>query len=202
MKKSLLTILFLITVSLNSVDIVNIWEDNSSSDLGVSSERVWIKSYFLKNFEYYSTLPTETKDGELTVVTISRDIYFKLDELLKFEDKYVTDDYTISREGEVYRLQDNTYSLDISFSLEKPGNQIFYIINKVYKDDDKTRRVVTDHYLNTWVIRIHAGENVVDPDINTLDFNDVLISATILGEKFQWLWGVHDGADYLSHILK
>lgn len=202
MKKIYLILIILISTKLFSVDIVNIWEDNSSQDLGVSYERTWIKSYFLSNFQYYETLPTEDNRGQLTVVTISRDLYFKLENLLKFEDYYIQGDVTISKKDNIYRLEDKNNLIDISFSLEKPSNQILFIINKVYKDDEKTRKLVTDHYLNTWVIRIHSGENIVSPDIKTLDFNDVLISATIIGEKFQWLWGVHDGADYLSYILE
>lgn len=200
----LMILLLLITISFTgfSRDIVNIWSDHIPENMGVSKDRVWLKSYFLENFEDYSTINTETKSGVLTVVTVSREIYFLLHETFKFKNEYKKDGVIITKEGGIFHFVDTTIQLKFSFSLEKPSTPIFSIINEVYKDDEHNRKLVTDHYLESWVVRIHAAENVMDPDINTLDYYDILITATVIGEKFQWLWGVHDGADYLSKVLK
>lgn len=203
MNKYLLFILFtILNFNTFSDQIVNIWADNSPLYLGVSQERVWLKSYFLSNFNYYPTLDTEKKTGIPTIVTVSRELYFQLDELLMYEKSYTKDSITISKSGNIYTFIDNSIQLEISFSLEKPGQKILNIISMIYKDDNKTKKIVSDHYLQSWIIRIHSAENVIAPDLNTLDFDDILISATIIGEKFQWLWGVHDGVDYVYDSLK
>lgn len=203
MKKYLILIM-LTLISFNSFadNIVNIWADNSPLNLGVSKERVWLKSYFLSNFNYYSTLDTETKLGVPTVVTVSREFYFLLDELLKSNQSYTKGTVTISKSGNIFNFIDSSIQLDISFSLEKPGAEILNIISVIYKNDIKTKKIVTDHYLESWIIRIHSAENVIAPDLETLEFDDILISATIIGEKSQWLWGVHDGVDYVYSSLK
>jgi hypothetical protein len=201
-KKLLLTIIFIIlSVGVYSINIVNIWADHDSSLLGVSRDRVWIKSYFLSNFEFYQTLDTEDSQGELTIVTINRKLYFRLVDLLKFTDQFETETFIISKKEDVYRLQDKVKNLDISFALEKPNDRILGIIDLVYLNDKKNRDIVKDHYLSTWVIRIHRAENITSPDDKSLDYSDVLISATIIGERFQQLWGVHDGVDYISTLL-
>ncbi|QEN05740.1 hypothetical protein EW093_13845 [Thiospirochaeta perfilievii] len=203
MKKVVIIVVFLfIGLNIQGENIVNIWADNSSLYLGLSKDRVWLKSYFLSNFQYYSTLKTETKKGIPTIVTASRDLYFLLDSLLKNDNYYKKDSFSISREDKIYTFIDDSNQLEISFGLEKPTKEIFNIINMVYENDPKTRKIVTDHYLESWVIRIFSAENVISPDINSLDFDDILISATIIGEKSQWLWGVHDGVDYIYSSLK
>jgi hypothetical protein len=45
------------------------------------------------------------------------------------------------------------------------------------------------------VIRIHEAENVYRPETARIDYEDVLISASLLGDEFQPLWGIHDGND-------
>lgn len=198
----LILTMLIITTNIFSDDIVNIWADNSAIDLGASRDRVWLKSYFLSNFEYYNTINTETNSGVLTIVTASRDLYFLLDDLLKFEESYTSGDITISRSENIYTFINESISLQFSFSLEKPGLEVFNIISSIYEKDKKTMQEVTDHYLESWVIRIYSAENVISPDINSLEFDDILITASIIGEEFQWLWGVHDGVNYIYKNLK
>ena len=202
--RKIATIIFIYLAVISNIysdDIVNIWADNSAEDLGASRDRVWLKSYFLSNFEYYSTLQSESPNGELTVVTASRELYFLLDDLLKFDESYTHGDVTISKNDGIYTFIKKSISLDISFSLEKPGVEVFDIINSIYEKDPKTRKEVIDHYLESWVIRIYRAENVISPDINTIYYDDILITASIIGENFQWLWGVHDGVDYVYKSL-
>lgn len=201
MKKFYIILMLVSSVVLSADSIVNIWADNSALNLGVSKERVWLKSYFLSNFEYYTTLGTETTKGVPTAVTASRKLFFLLDDLLQYSDSYTKDSVVISKKNGIFTFLDSSIDLEISFSLEKPDKEILNIISDVYKDDKKTEKIVTDHYLESWVIRIYSAENVISPDIDTLDYNDILISATIIGEKSQWLWGIHDGVDYLYDKL-
>lgn len=198
----LITLIILSISNIFSDDIVNIWADNSSINLGVSKDRVWLKSYFLSNFEYYSSIETETKAGVLTAVTASRELYFLLDELFRFNNEASKGNITITKNNGVFHFIDKSIQLDFSFSLEKPNEKIMNIIDDVYKDDELNKKAVRDHYLESWVIRIYSGENVIEPDVNTLDFDDILITATIIGEKFQWLWGLHDGVDYVTKAVK
>lgn len=199
--KRVILLLLIVSGSLWSVDIVNIWSDNLRESYGLSVDRMWIKSYFLSNFQYYSTIDSEDNRGLLTAVTIDRDLFFKLNKILKFEKRVDYKNFSIIRDGDIFNLVDYTNGIDISFSMEKPGQDILHVIDRVYKNDPKNCKAVRDHYLNTWVIRIYRGENVIEPDLNIFDYTDALINATILGESFQWLWGIHDGADYLSHLF-
>ncbi len=201
MKKLLLLLLLVTSLYGFSDGIVNIWADNDSDNMGVSKDRVWLKSYMLSNFEYYSTLKTESTDGVLTPITVSRELYFLLDELLQFQNIFIKDSVTIEKIDNVYNFTDTSLGMEISFSLEKPTKVVFDVIKSVYENDAKTEKIVIDHYLDSWIIRIHSAENVVSPDINTLDFDDILITATIIGEKSQWLWGLHDGVDYIYSMI-
>lgn len=196
-----LTVIFNLC-TLFSNDIVNIWADHSVDMYGVSKERVWLKSYFLSSFDDYTTLNTESNKGVLTAVTASRELYFLLNDLLKFENSYEKEGFKITKDGDIYNFEDDIYQLDISFSLEKVSEEILDTINEVYKNDRKTRDEVTAHYLESWVIRIYRAENVSSPDFNSLEYDDILVSATIIGESFQWLWGLHDGVDYLYKVLR
>ncbi len=202
MKKIFIVIFLVVSKFIFSNEIVNIWADNNKDYLGVSFERVWLKSYFLSNFEFYSTLNTDTKDGVLTAVTASRDLYFLLEDIFKFENRYEKDSIIITKESNIYTFIDNSKHLNFSFSLEKPNDFVLGIINMVYENDQKTGKIVRDHYLESWVIRIYSAANVINPDFNTLDFDDILITATIIGEKSQWLWGIHDGVDYIYSRIK
>ncbi|OQY41015.1 MAG: hypothetical protein B6229_00195 [Spirochaetaceae bacterium 4572_7] len=201
MKRLSLLIFIFVSFNLYSDDIVNIWADNSIENMGVSKNRVWLKSYFLSTFENFITINTESTEGVLTPITVSRTLYFKLEKLLKFDPEYHLDTISISKKGHVYHFIDRSIQLEFSFGLEKPGDDIIRLIDIIYGNDEENKKAVLDHYLESWVVRIYSGENVFSPDINTLDFSDVLITATIIGEKFQWLWGIHDGTDYLTKVL-
>ena len=201
MKRLCLLIFILVSFNIYSDDIVNIWADNSVENMGVSKDRIWLKSYFLSTFEDFSTIKTESNAGVLTPITVSRSLYFKLEKLLKFNPEYNRDTISISKKGRVYHFIDRSIQLEFSFGLEKPGDNIIRLIDRVYGADKEDKKAVLDHYLESWVVRIYSGENVTSPDVNILDFSDILITATIIGEKFQWLWGIHDGTDYLTKVL-
>ncbi len=202
MKKLLILIFTICCFNVFSNDIVNIYADNDPNLMGVSKEKVWLKSYMLSNFEYYQTLSTETNKGYLTPVTVSRDLFYLLDEFLEFQDIYRKGNVIVTKEDGIYHFHDEDISLQFSFGLEKASDPIFNIIENIYKNDPKNATAVLNHYLDSWVIRIYSAENVVNPDIETLDFDDILITATIIGEKFQWLWGIHDGVDYVYQKIK
>ena len=157
MKKIFIVIFLVVSKFIFSNEIVNIWADNNKDYLGVSFERVWLKSYFLSNFEFYSTLNTDTKDGVLTAVTASRDLYFLLEDIFKFENRYEKDSIIITKESNIYTFIDNSKHLNFSFSLEKPNDFVLGIINMVYENDQKTGKIVRDHYLESWVIRIYSA---------------------------------------------
>lgn len=201
----IILVLMMTGFSLGAVDIINIYGDNNSSLYGVSRERVWLKSIDIESLEYCRTYDTNEEEGVLTAVTASRELFFFLDSALKYEESVRVGTVVLSRELKgnrvVYTYWDNTRGIDFAFSLEKPGEEIFKVIDSVYPLPNKWNKEVKDHYRDTWVIRIFAAENCVNPDVSELDFEDILFTATLIGEKFQWLLGVHDGADFLADLF-
>jgi len=143
-------------------------------------------------------------EGILTVVTFSSSVRADLLELLSLEEKVVDNGLSLSKTNisghDVFYLSYTPSGLDIAFSLEKPTSQIYDVIDRIYIERPDAAREVKKHYSDNYLVRIHGAENFIRPDRDMLEFEEALVSATVIGESFQHLWGVHDGNDLLGHI--
>lgn len=100
------------------------------------------------------------------------------------------------REAWIYRLDKD--GIQVEFSLERAPEEIFDEIRNTYRDDAATEALVAESYRQGYILRIWLAENVYRPEFAFVDYEDVLVSATLLADPFQPLWGIHDGNNFLS----
>ncbi len=108
-------------------------------------------------------------------------------------------------ERKVFYLQHSGMGLDVAFSLDRPPEDMLQMVRELYDQDDFWRRwsrPVLDHYRSSYVLTIHRAENVFRPWEKEISYAEALLAATLLGDREQWLWGVHDGRGLLEEILK
>ncbi|MBN2627861.1 MAG: hypothetical protein JXA95_14435 [Spirochaetales bacterium] len=196
--KSFLPILLLILafpgLSAQEEDFVSIYDDLSDSTFGRSVDRSIIRGVRLDRFGLYRTLPVDRallddprEEGFLTPLVFADSKKSVLD-----REGYPG----VRRNGEGRYLL-TADGIDITFSLEKPSPALLEEIDSYYRDWPEWQEPVAARYRDNWVIRIHRAENVFEPWVDRIDYNEALLSAALIADDDQWLWGVHDGADYL-----
>ena len=197
-KKRALAVFILFTGTLlwsQEGTFVSIYDDISDSVYGRSASRSIVRGVRLDRFGLYRTLAVEKdllddsgEGGFLTPLVFSDAKKNRLD---AGEFGVVT-----STGDGLFRLSSN--GTDISFSLEKPGEDLYREIEDYYMDWPDWLEPVKEHYRDNWVIRIHRAENVFEPWIDRITYNEALLAASLIADREQWLWGVHDGADILE----
>lgn len=176
-------------------DWVAIYDDISDSRYGRSVFRSVVREVRLERFGLYRTLPVERdlldgpgERGFLTPLVLGDSKKRNLEEGVYGNVRKEGDGlYRYTREG-----------IDITFSLEKPEAPLIEEIESYYADWPEWREPVLEHYRNNWVIRIYRAENVFEPWIDRIEYNEALLSAALIADRDQWLWGIHDGADILE----
>jgi len=211
--------LFFSSLSLSAQEpgrTVSIYRDFDDGLYGRSIYRGIIFSVKLKSFARYSSLPLENGNG-LTAYLIScerafelaagKNQYIRLFKLERKKEKIETEEITGENinlcggeKGSGVKPEEYLYSykkdgIEIDFSLEKVPEEIINEIKRTYPDNPKVQKEVIDSYKSGYVIRIHKAENVYRPQFAFPDYEDVLISAALIGNDFQPLWGIHDGLD-------
>ncbi|GAB4368270.1 MAG: hypothetical protein Kow009_05060 [Spirochaetales bacterium] len=183
-------------------DRVLIYADASPRDFGKSWKRHGVRAVSFTQFSSARTLSTADPDGVLTVVLVDARVKRALDTFLDgFLERWVDPAWIWSeprRNRTVYTYFDPALRLQFSFSLEKPDDRLLSLIDRTYANDPATRRNVRRLYQENYVVRIHAAENVFEPWLETITFEEVLLAATLIGNTFQPLWGVHDGCGLLE----
>jgi hypothetical protein len=158
-------------------------------------------------FDKSRTMPVEN-GGYLTAVTLQRRVKESLDALLAANPYIIIDGRSlrlVSRGGSeqseepLYVYREHERGIFIGFTLEKAPQQLLDFINLFYRNEPSIAEVVTNYYKENYVIRIVQAENVYSGnDVPTLE--DILFNATLLGDNFQQLLGMHDGLNYLSAL--
>ncbi|MDC7240316.1 MAG: hypothetical protein PQJ50_08145 [Spirochaetales bacterium] len=173
---------------------VSIYDDFDDGSFGRSEYRSVLRSVKLSAFGRTKTHPVASPAWELTSHLTAVVLTAEREE----EIRSGVYDSVISSDGEIY-----TYSsggLEFSFSLEKPGAEIRALLESYYKDEYTSwLEPVWEHYSSSYIIRIHSAENIFEPWREFIQYREALLMATILGDRDQWLWGIHDGLDILHH---
>lgn len=165
---------------------VTIYDDYDDGRFGRSEFRSVMRTVKLDAFSRSETLPVYSpaleEDSVLTAVVLSSERYDLLIPLMDDEGLIC-----FEREGILF-----------SFSLEKPGDELLTVLEEYYRGPwEKWMDSVRDHYLENYVIRIHSAENVFEPWNDTVSYPEAMLMATLIGDRDQWLWGIHDGLDLL-----
>jgi hypothetical protein len=175
---------------------VSIYRDYDDGLFGRSIYRGVIFSVKLQSFSRYTTLKTGAPDGQegdegLTAYLVSQD---RAGDFAAGRGRGIT---ILNPEERKYLFQDG--GIRIVFSLEPAPEDFYDEIRKTYSgrfpEADSVIREVTASYRNGFLLRIHKAENVYRPEIARLDYEDILVSAALVGDSFQPLWGIHDGID-------
>lgn len=174
-------------------EYVTIYEDFDEGQFGRSEYRSVLRSIRLDNFRRTESFAVELHEEPgkpsswLTAVVLSAQTVKKLR-----EGKIPSVQLAREENGKaVYRFEKEGILID--FSLESPPEAMLEMIRKHYANDMRWKDPVVNRYQNNYVIRIHTAENVFEPWIEAISYADALISATLIGDRDQWLWGIHDG---------
>jgi hypothetical protein len=208
--KQLFLLLLLSAVPLAAQDqgkeYVTIYEDFDEGQFGRSEYRGVLRSIKLdilkKTDSFDITLPEspETRGSWLTAVVLSADTAEKIRVGVIPLNREIIKLTETGTEIIVYLFESG--GIRIRFSLERTPEAMLEMIRKHYIDDLKWKDPVLNHYKQNWVIRIHTAENVFDPWNEEITYSDALISATLIGDRNQWLWGIHDGNDMILRFME
>lgn len=202
MKQLILPLLILLTINIFPEEtFVKIYQTHDNGIFGRSEERDIVLSVKESVFKRFNSLDINPEIDTLTAVVIRTSIVEKLDELFENRESIQFGYINITKSGNIYRIEDDSIFLDMSFSFEKPNDLIIKAIEDHYPETSKYRNIVKDHYKENYVIRIHRAENILKPEAQEITYDEALVMATIIGDKDQWLWGIHDGRGYLEELL-
>lgn len=169
---------------------VTVYMDGLYRNFGYSSGRQLLLSVKKGSFQSSETKPVSREDGILTMVTLSS-------ERVKDIRNMDTPLPRISLNGRTIYYY-NKDGIEFSFSLERPGEDVLNLIIKVYAEDPPTLREVMKYYRDNYIIRIFSAENIIHPEKKDITFEEAMLMATLLGDSFQPLLGIHDGKDILK----
>ncbi|MCX7787290.1 MAG: hypothetical protein N2442_06310 [Spirochaetes bacterium] len=185
-------------------DRVMIYSDASPRDFGKSWKRQGVRIVSFHEFTSARTLSVADPDGALTAVLVDAKIEQGLRKFLEgFQERWMDPSWIWGEKRgnrTVYTYFDPSLRLQVSFSLEKPNEKIFALIDRTYAKDPTNRREVREAYQKNYVVRIHAAENIFEPWLDTITFDEVLLAATLVGDTFQPLLGIHDGCGLLQNL--
>ena len=188
--------------------VVSIYRDFDDGLFGRSLYRGVIFSVKIDSFKRYETLAVKDMDGPgnndgLTAYLVSAD---RAGNFAAGQGDGVTRNCPASEptpESCLYSYKKN--GISIVFSLEKAPSDLIDEIQRTYSGrfsrSESVIKEVTESYDNGFIIRIHQAENVYRPQFAALDYEDILISAALIGDSFQPLWGIHDGNDITASHL-
>lgn len=203
MKRYLLLLLLLPAISLYTEEkpFVEIYKTHDNGLYGRSEDRDMVLSIKKSIFKRHKTLKANKDLDFLTAVVIDTKIVNELERRFKNRNYCQIGFIRITKDNGIYSVEDDNLLLSFSFSYEKPSDNVIGIIENHYPRTSKYRKIVSDHYKENYIIRIHSAENIILPEAQEITYDEALIMATIIGDEDQWLWGIHDGRNYLEELL-
>lgn len=195
---------FLSAVPLAGIDSVEIYSDFNPREYGRSPRKADVKKISFEEFGVARTIAASDPDGILTAVVLDSRVVESLGNFLEgYHERRLGGAWYWMEEAagrKIFHYYDDAAGLRFSFSAEKPGREITSVITGFYAGDPETRDIVLDHYRKNYVLRIHSAENINNPWINSITFEEALVAATLAGDRAQPLWGMRDGAGLLQDI--
>lgn len=176
---------------------VTIYRDFDDGLFGRSVYRGVVFSVKLGAFDRYRSLQVGAIDG-LTAYLVSADRADAMASNRAFRTSRLG---PVSSKAETLPDEDAVkwiYSFEwkgilITFALERTPEELFEEISRTYLENSLVAAEVSKSYREGYVVRILTAENVYRPHHARIDYEDILISAALIGDDFQPLWGIHDG---------
>ena len=181
---------------------VGIYRDARAENLGRAADRRAVESFGLEDFRESSSLPAEP-GGILTAVLVDLRVKDALGELLSDRNFIFIENSVISRkDGEdgIYRFNWNEYGFEIEFSLEKADRRLYELVDQTYRNNPYIAGEVRRSYSDNCIVRILAAEDFRPGSPGMIDFKEAMTAATVIGDVFQPLLGIHDGLGVLNGI--
>ncbi len=149
--------------------------------------------------------PADAREGGiLTAIIVDARVKKALDSLLGEKDFIFIENSVLSRNdagGELsYGFSWNEYGFEIVFALEKAGEGIMKLVERTYSRDAYLLGELRRSYSDNFVVRIYRAENLFEDGNGKIDFTEALLAATVIGDTFQPLLGIHDGLGVLDEI--
>ncbi len=183
-------------VFLEKDETVSIYRDFDNGLYGRSEYRGVVFSVKLKALRRYRSM-APPEGSELTVLLLSEKSARLLAEKPPRGIKRVRP-VPGNPENWIYRLKRD--GIEIEFSLEAAPKELFAEIQRTYPQDSATAAAVSESYRNGSVIRVWLAENVYRPEFSFISYEDVLLSAALIADSFQPLWGIHDGNNLIQRM--
>lgn len=186
---------FLTLVPAGSVNSVKIYSDVNKKFYGRAPERLGPLIYNIDNKSYqYLDLSTPEK----TALVISLKSVETLRSLLSRYQMIRFKDIELTKEDNLYSIFLKNNNIKILFSFEKPDQSIINLISDYYIHSEYWSKKVKERYNDNYIIVIHGLS-----DFNNngkIDYQEIIVAATLLASRDQWLWGIHDGVEILDFI--
>lgn len=195
-------LLILIPITLFSKEpFVEIYKTHDNGMYGRSEDRDIVLSIKESVFKRHETLTVDNKYNYLTAVTLNTQVVKKLEELFTNRTSVQKGFVKLSKTEDIYTVEDDNNFLKFSFSFKKPDDDMIKMIERHYYSMQNISDLVTEYYRDNYVIQIHSAENLLFPEAKEITYDEVIIMATIIGDTDQWLWGIHNGEDFLKKLL-
>jgi hypothetical protein len=183
-------------------ETVEIYTDFQPGKFGQAAERAAVKT--LGGFDAAKTLAAPDPDGVLTALVLDYRVVEALTAFLTdYHERRLGSAWMWLEEAagrKIFHYYEDSRGLAFSFSAEKPPAAMLSFIENFYQRDPANRRDVAEHYRKNYVIRVHSAENIIDPWIGGISFEEALVIATLIGDTHQELWGIHDGKGLLRDL--
>ncbi|MBF9015495.1 MULTISPECIES: hypothetical protein [unclassified Oceanispirochaeta] len=174
-------------------EFVSIYDDFDDGSYGRSEYRSVFRTVKMSAFARTKTHPVASPAWEetshLTAVVLSSER----------EEEIRQGAYSLilrEMDGVYYYSRDG---VNFSFTLEKAGEEIRAVLEGYYQGRNADwLEPVWNHYQENYIIRIHSAENIFEPWREVIQYREAILMATLLGDRDQWLWGIHDGSDILK----
>jgi hypothetical protein len=102
---------------------------------------------------------------------------------------------------ETFNFHNPASGLRFAFSLEEPDKRVLGIIGQAYRRDPATRAQVEDRYRRNYVVRLLGANGFLSPRSERPLFEEALVFATLIGDRDQWLYGLHDGNAFFTDLV-
>jgi len=207
MKTRILTVFLLLLAAAGVTsaqdEAVSIYTRFSAAEWGRTGERNQITRIDFSEFLRAPVLKAPPAEGYLTAVLVDGRIISAVMEKMT-PGQTVGDGQAsfswIVREGrQAFQIRDDRWGLDLVFSLEEAPEAMLESIAALYRLDSLNRTLVLQEYREKRVIRIFQASDVLEKD-GRLSFGEALAAATLIGDTFQPLYGIHDGRGYLRNL--
>jgi hypothetical protein len=147
----------------------------------------------------------DTESGGIqTAVIVDARVKDALDSLLK-EKEFIFVENSVLMRTEIgglsaYGFSWNEYDFEIVFTLEKADDVISGVIESTYSRNSYLLGEVRRSYSDNYAVKIFRADDLFHRGGLCIDFKEAMIAATVIGDSYQPLLGIHDGLGVLSQI--